>query len=93
MTNVEDFSLVTAMHGGLLSKYTILYGTIITLVVTIQSVARRWTASNSCMPQRGMHGDAWSPCIPLWGMQLFCHPKYSILYGALMIFVVGGGGE
>ena len=26
-------------------------------------------------------------------MQLFCHPKYSILYGALMIFVVGSGQE
>ena len=29
---------------NLLSKYTILYRLIITLVVTIQSVARRWTA-------------------------------------------------
>ena len=28
----------------LLSKYTILYGKIMQLVVTIQSVARRWTA-------------------------------------------------
>ena len=36
--------------------------------------------SNSCMTQTGM--------------QLFCHPKYSILYGALMIlFVVGSGQE
>ena len=26
-------------------------------------------------------------------MQLFCYPKYSILYGALMIFVVGSGQE
>ena len=26
-------------------------------------------------------------------VQLFCHPKYSILYGALMIFVVGSGQE
>ena len=30
----------------LLSKYTILYGKIVTLVVTIQSVARRWTAKH-----------------------------------------------
>ena len=30
---------------NLLSKYTIFYGMTITLVVTIQSVARRWTAS------------------------------------------------
>ena len=29
----------------LLSKYTILYGKIMTLVVTIQSVARRWIAN------------------------------------------------
>ena len=28
-----------------------------------------------------MHG---CQCGPLWVMQLFCHPKYSILYGALM---------
>ena len=28
---------------NLLSKYTILYGKVMTLVVTIQSVARRWT--------------------------------------------------
>ena len=28
-----------------------------------------------------------------WAMQLFCHPMYSISYGALMIFMVGGGGE
>ena len=26
-------------------------------------------------------------------VQLFCHPKYSILYGVLMIFVVGSGQE
>ena len=26
-------------------------------------------------------------------MQLFCHSKYSILYGALMILVVGSGQE
>ena len=26
-------------------------------------------------------------------MQLFCHPKYSILYGALMLFMVGSGQE
>ena len=51
---------------------------------------RWWGVSNSCT---GMHGDAWSPCMPIWAMQLFCHPKYSILYGALMIFMVGGGGE
>ena len=27
--------------------------------------------------------------MPVCVMQLFCHPKYTILYGALMIFVVG----
>ena len=43
------------------------------------TVARQWMTSNSCMPV----------CV----MQLFCHPKYSILYGALMIFVVGSGQE
>ena len=34
-------------------------------------------------------------CMPVCVMQLhvFCHPKYSILYGALMIFVVGSGQE
>ena len=32
-------------------------------------------------------------CTPVCVMQLFCHPKYSILYGALMIFVVGSGQE
>ena len=34
-------------------------------------------------------------CISLWVMQQFCHPEYcnSILYGALMIFVVGSGQE
>ena len=32
-------------------------------------------------------------CMTQTGMQLFCHPKYSILYGALMIFVVGSGQE
>ena len=31
---------------ALLSKYTILYGNVIQLVVTIQSVARRWTANS-----------------------------------------------
>ena len=36
---------------NLLSKYTILYGMIITLVVTIQSVARRWTANNNTVIQ------------------------------------------
>ena len=25
--------------------------------------------------------------------QVFCHPKYSILYGALMLFTVGSGQE
>ena len=33
------------------------------------------------------------PCMPVCVMQLFCHPKYSVLYGALMIFVVGSGQE
>ena len=32
-------------------------------------------------------------CMPVCVMQLFCYPKYSILYGALMIFVVGSGQE
>ena len=32
-------------------------------------------------------------CMPVCVMQLFCHLKYSILYGALMIFVVGSGQE
>ena len=31
----------------LLSKYAILYGNVMQLVVIIQSVARRWTANNS----------------------------------------------
>ena len=31
--------------------------------------------------------------MPVCVMQLFCHPKYSILYGALIIFVVGSGQE
>ena len=39
---------------------------------------------NSCMTQTGMHEGP---------KKLFCHPKYSILYGALMIFVVGSGQE
>ena len=49
------------------------------------TVARRWMTNiyiyicNSCMTQTGM--------------QLFCHPKYSVLYGTLMIFVVGSGQE
>ena len=30
---------------NLLSKYTILYGKVMMLVVTIQSVARRWTTN------------------------------------------------
>ena len=37
--------------------------------------------------------DICNSCIPVCVMQLFCHPKYSILYGALMIFVVGSGQE
>ena len=40
---------------------------------------------NSCKTQRGLHGNAW--------LQLFCHPKYSILYGALILFTVGSGQE
>ena len=40
------------------------------------------TVINSCMTQTGLHGNAWLPCSPLWVMQLVCHPKYSILYGA-----------
>ena len=58
---------------NLMSKHTILYGMIITLVVTIQCVSRRWTASNSCKAQTGMHGRQAclsGPCN---------HPKYSIL--------------
>ena len=41
------------------------------------------------MTQTGMHEGPKAVCV----MQLFCHPKYSILYGALMIFVVGSGQE
>ena len=41
--------VVTAMHGGcnymLLSKYTILYGEVMSLMVSIQLVARRWAAT------------------------------------------------
>ena len=50
-------------------------------------------ALNSCKTQRGLHGNAWLPCSPLWVLQLFCHPKYSILYGALILFTVGSGQE
>ena len=30
---------------------------------------------------------------PLWVLQLFRHPKYSILYAALMLFTFGSGQE
>ena len=43
---------------------------------------------NSCMPQTGMHGAQSAPCMPVCVMQLFCHPKYSLLYGALMILIL-----
>ena len=39
------------------------------------------------------HYNICNSCMPVCVMQLFCHPKYSILYGALMIFVVGSGQE
>jgi hypothetical protein len=45
---------------------------------------------NSCVAQRGQHGNAWLPCSPLWTMQLICPPKCS---GALMLFMVGSGQE
>ena len=32
-------------------------------------------------------------CLSVSCNYLACHPKYSILYGALMIFVVGSGQE
>ena len=40
-----------------------------------------------------MHAFCWHMYNIHIHMQLFCHPKYSILYGALMIFVVGSGQE
>ena len=46
---------------------------------------------NSCKTQTGLHGNAWLPCSPVWVLQLFCHPKYSILYGALILFTVCSG--
>ena len=36
---------------NLLSKYTVLCGKVMTLVVTIQSVARRWTANNNTVSE------------------------------------------
>ena len=45
------------------------------------------------MAQAGVHGDAWSPYTSAWAMQLFCHPKYSISYRAVLTFKAGSGGE
>ena len=50
------------------------------------TVARQWMTSTTVTAC-----TVCNSCMPVCVMQLFCHPKYSIVYGALMIFVVGSG--
>ena len=74
----------------LLSKYTILYGRVTTLVVTIQSVARRWTANSLiAIGIQGMH-----ECMP-WAlfdkalMQQTCSILHKLVWGSIDGIFIG----